>query len=190
MNNTFITKLIIKRAYFSLALFFLIFVFAFSFFHSTGANAVTKPTLSPTAQFHALATAPNAPTTPTAVAGNSQATITWVAPASNGGAAITGYTVTSTPVVATPTACKTTNLTCIFTGLTNGTSYTFAVTATNSVGTGASSASTSAVIPSTVPGAPGTPTATVGAGSATISWTAPASNGGLSITSYNVYNAT
>ena len=94
MNNTFITKLIIKRAYFSLALFFLIFVFAFSFFHSTGANAVTKPTLSPTAQFHALATAPNAPTTPTAVAGNSQATITWVAPASNGGAAITGYTVT------------------------------------------------------------------------------------------------
>ena len=113
MNNTFITKLIIKRAYFSLALFFLIFVFAFSFFHSTGANAVTKPTLSPTAQFHALATAPNAPTTPTAVAGNSQATITWVAPASNGGAAITGYTVTSTPVVATPTACKTTNLTCI-----------------------------------------------------------------------------
>ena len=54
------------------------------------------------------------------------------APASNGGRPITGYTVTSAPVGRT---CTTSGaLTCTVLGLTNGTAYTFSVTATNPIG--------------------------------------------------------
>ncbi|MGC1420213.1 MAG: fibronectin type III domain-containing protein, partial [Acidimicrobiales bacterium] len=84
------------------------------------------------------------PLAPSGVSGtsnaNTQSVVSWTAPVANGGPAITGYTVTSTPGGFT---CTTTvALTCTVVGLTNGTSYTFTVTATNAVGTGpASSAS-------------------------------------------------
>jgi titin len=131
------------------------------------------------------ATLPGAPTGATAVRGNAEATVSWAAPASNGGSPITGYTVTSTPGSFTCT-WTTGPLTCTVTGLTNGTSYTFKVTATNSVGTGPASAASNAVIPATVPGAPTGATAVRGNTQATVSWTAPASNGGSAITGYTV----
>lgn len=101
-----------------------------------------------TRSFTVNAVVPGAPTIGTATAGNTQATVTFTAPASNGGAAITGYTVTSNPggITRAATASPFT-----FTGLTNGTSYTFTVTATNSVGTGAASAASNAVTPSLPP---------------------------------------
>jgi large repetitive protein len=92
-------------------------------------------------------TAPGAPTGARAVAGDAKATVTWAAPASNGGAVITGYKVTSTPGGKT---CTTTILTCAVVGLTDGTKYSFTVTATNSAGTGAASAASNAVIPTGV----------------------------------------
>jgi hypothetical protein len=50
---------------------------------------------------------PGAPTIGTATKGNAQATVIFTAPANNGGSAITGYTVTSTPGNITGTgACK------------------------------------------------------------------------------------
>ena len=72
------------------------------------------------------------------------------------------------------------------TGLTNGTAYTFTVAAINAIGTGAASAQSNAVTPATVPGAPTIGTATRGNASATVTWTAPASNGGAVITGYVV----
>ena len=69
------------------------------------------------------------------------------------------------------------------TGLTNGDTYTFSVTATAVDGTGAASAASAGVVPSTVPDAPTAVTGTPGNQSVTVSWTAPF-NEGSAITSY------
>ncbi len=88
--------------------------------------------------------APGAPTIGTATAGDGQASISFTAPASDGGAAITSYTVTSSPGGHSGTG-STSPITVA--GLTNGTSYTFTVTATNSAGTSTASSTSSAVTP-------------------------------------------
>jgi hypothetical protein len=89
-------------------------------------------------------TPPGAPTNVTATAAPGQATVSFTPPASNGGAAITSYTVTATPggAQASGPASPIT-----VSGLTNGTSYRFSVTATNGAGTGPASALSNAVIP-------------------------------------------
>ena len=86
----------------------------------------------------------------TATAGNQSATVSWTAPA-NGGSPITMYTVTPylAGVAQTPTqvAGSPPATTATVTGLTNGSSYTFTVSATNAVGTGPASAPSQAVTP-------------------------------------------
>nr|WP_230209349.1 DUF4082 domain-containing protein [Tetrasphaera sp. HKS02] len=145
---------------------------------SPASTAVTPFSVSP----------PGAPTAVTATAANASAVVSWTAPG-NGGNGITSYTVT--PYVGTTAQAPTTisgsppATTATVTGLTNGTAYTFTVSATNSVGTGSDSAPSAAVTPTTTPGAPTTVTATAGAGSAVVSWTAP-STGGSPISSYTV----
>lgn len=88
---------------------------------------------------------PDAPTAVTAVAGIGQAVVSFTAPNDNG-AAITAYTVTSSPAGATcsPTGGETS---CVIAGLDPGTSYTFTAVATNAVGAGAVSEPSSPVSP-------------------------------------------
>ena len=82
---------------------------------------------------------PGAPTSVSAAAGDQQATVSFTAPTFTGvPAGITGYLATSDPGGVTKTGSSS-PLT--VTGLTNGTSYTFSVQATNSVGYGVGGAS-------------------------------------------------
>ena len=125
---------------------------------------------------------PGAPTGLTAARGDQLVNLSWTAPSSDGGLPITGYTVTVTPAAGTVAVNGTTAQ---VSGLTNGTQYAFTVKATNDAGAGPASGSASAT-PATVPGAPTNATASAGDGEVTVSWTAPASNGGDPITQYKV----
>jgi hypothetical protein len=95
----------------------------------------------------------SAPTGLAATLGDGSATVSWVAPASNGGSAVTSYTLSVTdtttsnaltPVVVSgsPPATST-----VVSGLTPGDTYVFAVNATNAVGTGPASAGVTEIVP-------------------------------------------
>jgi hypothetical protein len=94
-----------------------------------------------------------APTAVTSTARNAGAAISWNAPASDGGSAVTGYKVFASPgdlevctVNITPPFLEpATN--CIASGLVNGTSYTFTVKAVNAAGDSSPSAPSSAITP-------------------------------------------
>ena len=139
-------------------------------------------------------TVPGTPTSVAASASGSTVTVTWTAP-SNGGAAITSYTIQRSPdstnwTTVSDTDGNATNATATLTSQANGT-YTYRVAATNSVGTGSYGVSGSVVVNvATVPAAPSAFAQSgyaqqIGSGPVTISWTAP-NNGGAAITSYSI----
>ncbi len=133
---------------------------------------------------------PGAPTGVSATPGNAQASVAFSAPASDGGSAITSYTVTATdtttPAHGGQTATATSSPITV-NGLTNGDSYTFTVTAANTVGISSPSPASTTVAPAaTAPGAPTGVSATPGNAQASVAFSAPASDGGSAITSYTV----
>jgi len=127
---------------------------------------------------------PDAPTNVTVVAGNEQATVTFTAPTSDGGSAITSYTATSTPGGFTGTLAQAAGDTITVIGLTNGTAYTFNVTASNAMGTSGPSLDSSPVTPARAPDAPTNVNAVARNEQAKVTFDAPISNGGSAITGY------
>lgn len=86
-------------------------------------------------------TVPSPPRSATATPGDSSAEVTWTAPANDAGSPITGYEVTMSPGGRTCTATAPTTR-CAFTGLSNGTAYSFSITAANALGTSWASTAT------------------------------------------------
>jgi streptogramin lyase len=131
--------------------------------------------------------APIAPSiAPTAVPGNTQATLTWTAPSSNNGSPITGYVIRrlKSGSDAGTITVNSTATSATLGGLTNGDSYTFKVAAKNARGIGPSSPAST---PPIIIGSPTSPTAvsvSPGNASAVVRWTAPSSNNGSAITGY------
>ena len=131
-------------------------------------------------------TAPGAPTGVTATAGNHKAVVAFAASASDGGDPVNFYTVTVSPGGAKFSSASSP---ITVTGLTNGTAYSFRVTATNAVGTGPASPASKVVIPGTPPSAPTAVHAVSGStktktGPLTVTFATPSSNGGPPITRY------
>ena len=142
------------------------------------------------------ATAPGVPTSVSGTSGNGQVSVSWTAPASNGGAAITDYVVqystSSGGSYTTFSDGTATTTTATVTGLTNNTAYYFKVAAVNYVGTGSYSTVSSGVTP-LVPyfNAVSNLTAVANAnGSVDLAWSAPtASNSeiyGYSVSFYDL----
>lgn len=122
--------------------------------------------------------------------GDKSATLTWSAPASSGGSALTGYVVqqrsynAKTKQWSSWTSATVTTTSRTVTKLTNGTQYQFRVAARTKVGTGAYSAELK-VTPAGKPGASSKVTVKATKGKFTVSWKA-APNNGSAVTSYVV----
>ena len=143
--------------------------------------------------------APAAPTPSdrvSATAGDGFAYVAFTRPVSEGGSAVTRYTVTSSGgQQATISAADLRRLGYVKVGgLTNGTSYTFTVTATNATGTGPASLPSPPVKPATGtvtrPGAPTGLHVTGGDGAAAVFFKPPASTGGSPVIAYRVTAST
>jgi len=149
----------------------------------TGSWSISTSAVSPR-------TVPVVPTGVTGTAGSGQVSLSWTAPSTNNGSAITDYTVRyssnggSSWTTFRRSASKA--ITATITGLTNGTSYLFQVAAVNGAGTGSWSSNSSTVTPRTVPSVPTSVTGTAGNGQVSLGWTAPSNNGGSAITDYTV----
>jgi hypothetical protein len=89
-------------------------------------------------------TVPSPPTNPVATAGFAQASVVFNAPGSDGGSAITGYTVTSSPGGFNTTG---TSSPLVVSGLATNVSYTFTVVATNAAGNSVTSSASGSVSP-------------------------------------------
>ena len=139
------------------------------------------------------------PGTPTNVQGTANgvtsSTVTWTAPAAaNTGPNFTDITGYKVEYAISPYSSYTeftantgnANTSISVTGLTNGGSYKFKVTARNSNGLGTTSTPSDVVVTNIVPGAPTIGTMTLSTTNTTdsLAWTAPTANGGSAITGY------
>jgi hypothetical protein len=129
---------------------------------------------------------PNAPTGLTGTPSDSQVSLSWSAPASNG-ATITDYVVQASTTGGASWAVVydgvSTSTSATITGLTNGTAHIFRVAAVGVSGIGAYSTDSASITPSLPPSAPTGVSGVAGNLSVSLSWT-PQANNGNSITDY------
>ena len=132
------------------------------------------------------ATTPTAPQNLTATPGNAQIALNWTTPAENGGFSITNFTV-----YRNGTRLKLLGNVNTYTdsGLINGVTYSYNISAMNSVGEGPKSIGVNAT-PRTVPSAPRDLHVTLGNAQIALTWIVPTSNGGAPIMNYNIYRGT
>jgi adhesin/invasin len=136
------------------------------------------------------ATTPGAPSISAVTPGNGQLSVTFAAPSSTGGSAITNYQYsTDNGASWTTRSPGATTSPLVISGLTNGTMYQVKLRAVNAVGAGTESSPSSGK-PVTVPGAPTSLAATGGVTNAALGWTAPAITGGSPLTDYLVEYST
>lgn len=131
---------------------------------------------------------PSAPVLATVVAGNGVATLTWSAPLTSA-STLLGYDVYASAPGSSPQKMNSTLITATsyaVTGLTNGLSYRFSVSANYVTGSSSPSnvvtATPSATL--TVPATPSNVVALAGNAAVTVGWTAPFTTGGSAISSY------
>ena len=116
-----------------------------------------------------------------------QVTLTWTAPTNLGGLTLGSYKITGTGGVTATTAANTLT-TKLITGLTTGTSYTFTIKASNSLGDAAGVSFATVLLP-TLPGAPTAVIASISGSTVSVSWSAPTNTGGvgIAISEYTAY---
>jgi fibronectin type 3 domain-containing protein len=132
------------------------------------------------------ANAPLAPTSVAAQADSEASIVRWTAPA-DGGSAITGYQIwkgTSSGGEALVTTVPVQN-SYVDSAVVSGTTYWYQVAAVNVIGPGPKSNERSAKL-ATVPSAP-TLLGAAADGAAALSWTAPSSDGGSTVSAYRIY---
>src|SRR5207249_6846313 len=161
-------------------------------YRSPPTNSLASPPPPPTAPATTLVVPPPPTGLTAATASSSQINLSWTAPADNGGSAITGYKIErstdggsswSTLVANTGSTATTYS----DTGLAHTTTYTYRVSAINSVGTSPPSNGASATAPAIAPSPPSALGATaVTSSQINLSWTAPTDNGGSAITGYMI----
>jgi titin len=171
------------------------YTYKISAINSIGTSAASVEA-SATPTTGSAATVPSAPTGLVATAVSAtQVNLSWSAP-TNGGSAITGYKIEYKSGISTYSVLvantASTAATYSHTGLTTGTTYTYKISAINSVGTGSTSSEISAVptatsLPSasTAPGSPSLTASAVSATQVNLSWSTP-TNGGSAITWYKI----
>lgn len=146
---------------------------------AVGATALVAGVLGP---FPTAMAAPSAPTDVTVTRANAALSVAWTA-----ASGATSYTATAYNAASAGssqgTPCTVATTSCSVTGLTNGTTYYVEVVATDGSTTATSTPRVTGT-PATVPGAPQSVVVTGSDGSVSVAWSAPTSDGGAAITSY------
>jgi fibronectin type 3 domain-containing protein len=155
-----------------------------TFFYVVSAvNAAGESGNSNQASATPLGTPPPAPTGLTATAGNAQVSLTWNASSGASSYNVKRSTTSGGPFTTIATGVTSTSFT--NTGLTNGTTFFFVVSAVNSAGESGNSNQASATPQLAVPPAPTGLTATAGNAQVSLTW-----NASSGATSYNVKRST
>jgi uncharacterized repeat protein (TIGR02543 family) len=130
---------------------------------------------------------PSSPLQVSVLGNPTAAAVAWLAPSSNGGSAVTGYTASAHSASSggsLSSSCTTANLTCTITGLTNGTTYYVSVVATNAAGSSSATSPRISVIPAALPGAPTISGITAGNAYLSVAFSAGTADSNAPITGY------